>query len=453
MKNILGLLVLLTSCLFSRAQVYQEYLLSDWAFKAESDKYWLPAQVPGILIDDLLDNGKSSVNSSDSIWFYRTTFITDKQIMSRDFVELSFEGLDTRATVFLNQKPILAANNMFRSWSVPIKSLIKEGENELMIRFANVEYSPSLRKAYYHFKDADPILPLGVWKPVILESWNEYRLDHLSYRIAEITDKEARLTAELDFRTQGEQQVNVEVYDEVSGRTFTRETVRVAPGSEQIELPFVIKKPKLWWPKKLGKPNLYKIGVRVNSGKNEQVMMKRIGIRDVKVDPSSTVQDFRLMVNGKSVHVDLSEYWPMAMNASSISTDEYDSFFFILERLEKNVLHVASPGIYESPYFYDLADTHGILILQDFMFQPANYPKTASFLENIKAEAAENIKALQHHPSIVAWGGVVPKYPDKERAHSGTEENSNAKAHSEHINALLKKTLEEIDPTYFFLAK
>src|SRR5699024_7851405 len=119
MKKILFLLILLHICTISSAQLYREYLLSDWVFKSKESKYWLPADVPGILIDDLLDNGKSSIKAADSTWQYRTTFIADKQIMSRDFVELLFEGLDTRATVYLNQEKILEANNMFRSWSVP----------------------------------------------------------------------------------------------------------------------------------------------------------------------------------------------------------------------------------------------------------------------------------------------------------------------------------------------
>lgn len=440
MRKILFLFIFLHLCSISSAQVYREYLLSDWVFKSKGSKYWLPAQVPGILIEDLLDNGKSSIDSTDSVWFYKTTFIIDKQIMSRDFIQLAFEGLDTRATVFLNKKPILEANNMFRSWSVPIKSFVKEGENELLIWFTQVEYSPSLRKAFYHFGGQHPIPPLGVWRPIILESWDQYRLQNLSYKVDEISKNEAHLTAKLDFKTSQEYQLEVEIYDDISGRTMAREMIDVSPGQAQIGIPFTIKKPKLWWPKNLGKPNLYKIGVRVKSGENEQTMIKRIGIRDVRIDPSSSVDDLRLSINGQSVYVKKGLYWPMAMNASSVSTHEYDTFFSLFEKVERTVIHVQSPGIYEIPYFYDLADTHGILILQDFMFPPSDYPETASFHENIKAEVLENVKALQHHPSIVAWGGVVPEYP-------------NTAESLQHINDILRETLKEVDSSYFLITK
>ena len=60
-------------------------------------------------------------------------------------------------------------------------------------------------------------------------------------------------------------------------------------------------------------------------------------------------------------------------------------------------------GIYESDYFYDLADTKGILIIQDFMFSQGNYTPTPYFLESVQTEARENIDRLKQHPSLLMW--------------------------------------------------
>lgn len=46
-----------------------------------------------------------------------------------------------------------------------------------------------------------------------------------------------------------------------------------------------------------------------------------------------------------------------------------------------NILRIWGGGIYESDYFYDLADEYGIMIWQDFMFACAMYPTDSSFLK------------------------------------------------------------------------
>ena len=48
-------------------------------------------------------------------------------------MKLNFEGLDTYASVYLNDSLILQSNNMHRTYIVNVKSQIKQGENSLKI--------------------------------------------------------------------------------------------------------------------------------------------------------------------------------------------------------------------------------------------------------------------------------------------------------------------------------
>ncbi|KAH3798277.1 hypothetical protein DPMN_151874 [Dreissena polymorpha] len=48
--------------------------------------------------------------------------------------------------------------------------------------------------------------------------------------------------------------------------------------------------------------------------------------------------------------------------------------------------------IYETDYFYDLADELGILIWQDFMYACALYPTDDVFLSSVQQEVTYQVK-------------------------------------------------------------
>src|SRR5580704_5580979 len=125
---------------------------SGWQFRAVGNtdhadvKQWHPAQVPGVVHTDLLLNSlipdpfdKDNefhlqwIGLAD--WEYQTTFQTDAATLAHDHVDLVFAGLDTFADIFLNDQPILKADNMFRKWRIAAKPLLKPGENTLRIVF------------------------------------------------------------------------------------------------------------------------------------------------------------------------------------------------------------------------------------------------------------------------------------------------------------------------------
>lgn len=64
------------------------------------------------------------------------------------------------------------------------------------------------------------------------------------------------------------------------------------------------------------------------------------------------------------------------------------------------MIRVWGGGVYESDYFYNLADQYGILIWQDLMFACAMYPVTISYLSSVRTEIRQNILRIIHHPSI-----------------------------------------------------
>ncbi len=115
-----------------------------------------------------------------------------KHFKNRTF-QLNFEGLDTYASVYLNDSLILKANNAFREWHVDVKSLLSS-ENELRLVFENTsKYEEAekeklpyelpegnrifTRKAQFQYGwDWGPKLNTsGIWRPIKLIAWNDVK--------------------------------------------------------------------------------------------------------------------------------------------------------------------------------------------------------------------------------------------------------------------------------------
>src|SRR4030095_3625402 len=118
---------------------------TGWQFREVGKDKWYSAIVPGCVHTDLLsnkliddpfyrDNEQKLQWIGKTDWEYQTTFKVAPEMLSRDDVELCFEGLDTYADVLLNDVTLLHADNMFRTWRVECKRFLKPGGNVLRIR-------------------------------------------------------------------------------------------------------------------------------------------------------------------------------------------------------------------------------------------------------------------------------------------------------------------------------
>ena len=70
-------------------------------------------------------------------WEYRTTFKVDLATLSKQVIELVFEGLDTHANITLNSKLIGTTNNAHRTWVFDVKGTLQSVSNTLVIHFAS----------------------------------------------------------------------------------------------------------------------------------------------------------------------------------------------------------------------------------------------------------------------------------------------------------------------------
>ncbi|WP_353776858.1 glycoside hydrolase family 2 protein [Winogradskyella sp. 3972H.M.0a.05] len=412
-------------------------LHNNWEFRQVGDSVWHSATVPGNVFSDLLDhqlienpfigNNEEKVQwVSETDWEYKTTFDVDEETLQKKHLELNFEGLDTYASVYLNDSLILKSNNAFRAFEVDVKPLLK-ASNELRILFEHTsKYEAAAksklpyelpegnriftRKAQFQYGwDWGPKLNTsGIWRPIKLISWNDYRLKDLKISHGYLDDSLINLG--LDFRLLKndiwgvDRDLTFEVYVNDSLYQVSEDSFK----AYRQFIPILIKNPKLWWPHNLGEQYLYDFKIVVKKDKRiyDSISVKK-GLRNVELvtEKDSLGESFYFKVNGVPVYAKGANYIPQHSFQNKVTEQHYEKLLNDVVDANMNMLRVWGGGIYESDKFYELCDEKGIMVWQDFMFACAMYPGDEAFLDNVRQEAVENIKRLRKHPSIVLWCG------------------------------------------------
>lgn len=73
----------------------------------------------------------------------------DGELLSHDNINIKFEGLDTFSTILINKKEVGTSRNMFVQYLYKIKDALKEGDNEIEVRFQSpIEVGENIAKQY-----------------------------------------------------------------------------------------------------------------------------------------------------------------------------------------------------------------------------------------------------------------------------------------------------------------
>ncbi len=414
---------------------------------------WLPAHVPGSVQTDLLkagligdpywrDNEASLQWIGLADWQYRLPLHVDAATLKHDHVELVFDGLDTYAEVSLDGHRLLAADNMFRRWRVPVKGLLHAGEHELLVTvhspiarlqpwLAKQPYalpgefdsafgdepvgrqsSNYVRKANYQYGwDWGPrYVTEGIWRSVRLESWDTLRLEDFHVAQPHVDADAAQLQAQ--YRIQADRAGKVQLqlsWSAPDGQhgSASRE-VSLQAGENELSLPLQIAHPQRWWPVGYGAPNLYRFHAEVMRGGDSLASAERdTGLRSVELrrDRDAWGRGFAFVVNGVPIFAKGANFVPMDSFPERVDAARIHQLLQSARDAHMNMLRVWGGGYYPDDAFYDEADRLGLMVWQEFMFGGAVPPYDQSFRDNTRIEAAEQLLRLREHPSIVLWCG------------------------------------------------
>ena len=418
-------------------------LVASWKFKKQSDKKWYPAEIPGVVHTDLLRNNLIpppfyGTNEHEiqwienEIWEYQTEFSLDDDIFSKNHIEINFKGLDTYAEVRLNDSLILCADNMFRSWTIDCKNLLKKSGNKLNIIFlsplnvnkSKIDSLPYIlpagndrhdskisvftRKAPYHFgwDWGARFVTAGIWKSIEIIAWNIAKITDFQLYLLSLSEKKATINTIIEIKSETEKIILVQLFND--DNLLKEKEFRLQKGKNIIKQELQIQNPKLWWTNGLGEAYLYNFSVKIlDKGALIEQKTTRFGIRTIEIVEKldSIGKSFYIKLNGVPVFIKGANYIPQDNFLPRVSKEQYERLIFAAKDINMNMLRVWGGGIYENDEFYDLCDENGILVWQDFMFSCSMYPADSTFLSNIEHEAIENVKRLRNHPCLALWCG------------------------------------------------
>ena len=427
------------------AQIFRQTIDEGWTFReAHSSKEWQEAEVPGTVQEDLIRLGQLPhpfiENNEDSItwvekldWIYKTTFSVPEAQLAKSHHKLVFHGLDTYAEVILNGETLLESENMFRTYDVPVAGQLKE-KNTLEILFHspikkgkeyldNLPYTlpadndvgetkvmPGVRKAAFHFgwDWGLRILTAGIWRPIELVSYQDFKIESF------IVDSKVSAPLKLGDKKIGTIKAQVTIADNDQELLYLpyvngvpQDTLFMAPTGGAIY--FQIDNPQYWWPNGLGDQVLYELGLEVmNLDRSySETRILKTGIRKAELitEKDSIGTSFYFKINDQRVFAKGANYIPQRHFTNELTAKDYRELLTTAAECNMNMIRVWGGGIYEEDIFYELCDSLGLMVWQDFMFANTMYPADSFFLDNVKHEIEDNIERLHHHPSIVHWCG------------------------------------------------
>lgn len=350
---------------------------------------------------------------------FEAVFEADAALLQREFVELTFHGLETLCEISLNGSRLARVKNLHRTYVFEVRPLLRPGRNTLRLDFSSpVRYfAEAQRRHYLYMNDGDtlpgtahlrtalyqsgwdwaPTLPdMGIFRSVELRGYDSDRLEHVL-----LSQSHHDGVVDLSLRVTTAHRRGLCIRAEMDGQEIMLEN---GEGVIRIE------SPKLWWARGYGAQPLCDLTVTLeDGGRVIDTVHKRIGLRTLSVstapDTDGKGSEFCFVLNGVKIFSMGANYVPMDSLLPRITPERQKRLLRDAADANFNTIRVWGGGCYPNDRFYDLCDEAGLLVWQDFMVACANIWLTDEMAEEFRCEAIDNLSRLQSHASLALLCG------------------------------------------------
>jgi beta-mannosidase len=417
---------------------------------------WVAAALPGSVHQHLLQAGVISdpykdFNARQAQWIEKARFIylipfkARPKTKSAQYAFLTLEGIDTFARVYLNGHLLTRLDNAFRSHEIEVTGPLRwDADNLLVLVLDPLIGTPSretlqglydpherperlvTRRSQMAYGVGAPPHFLGpaIRGPVALEyrstAWFEDIWVHTVYA------RPGAAYLEAHWRIRATQTVfpsplrlafTISHDGEPENHSVEPDNFRVVSGGRGTgyyeasgTVTLTPSDPQLWYPHTHGHPALYTLESELRTGAIVlDQSVRRFGIRTTELLHEKGTEGrhtLRLKFNGLPIRARGAVWMP----ADALSLyGERNTVEFLLKKarsLGLNLIRAWGGGVYESETFYDLCDTLGLLVWQDFPFARGGYPMDNHRLAGtVREEVVENLFRLRRHPCLALLCG------------------------------------------------
>jgi hypothetical protein len=401
-------------------------------------------------------------------YWYRTTFDIPSGDKGKHF-QLIFKGINYRAEVWVNGKRIADSSEMvgmFAEYSLDVSKAINAGKtNVLAVKIYPLDYpglpsTPQLKALGDFFANGGPTgdigknvtmlcsvgwdwMPavrdrnMGIWQPVFLRTSGSVVIQNPQIKTEFPNESDTNvaylsLNLSLNNCTAASQKGLLKITispENFAGKPFTvnqkisinANSSKVFNLSSQNFKEFIIQNPHLWWPNGYGQPNLYRMQLRYDDGKQITDDTSFVfGIRTVssKVEMVNNWARRDFYVNGRKVHLTGGAWVPdMMLNRDSL---RYDYELHLCKNSNINLVRIWGGGVAPPDMFFEAADKYGLLVWQDFWITgdtqgefkgSPDWPLEGNvFIKNM----ISTIYRIRNHPSLLVWTGGNEGHARKE---------------------------------------
>ncbi|KXX69085.1 beta-galactosidase [Flammeovirga sp. SJP92] len=402
---------------------------------------WNNAKVPGDVYTDLWKAGiiedpyfgRNSVKAQwvqQYEWWYAHQFNVTEAIEDQ-VVDILFEGVDYSCEVWLNGHYLGKHEGAFSSFRFNVNEYLRihkydflKARNMLVIKLApppQVNASVAGKKTPWFGDYWRDLIPFGISRSVKMIRTGSVRFKDVYANNKINKDGTADVSLEMSVENTSNKTKKMSFVTSLQGKNFESKEIKIAfdedvkPGVHKITKTIHLKKPQLWWPWDLGKPNLYEAKITLKEKEsNHDFNAITFGIREVTskwnpgfkkdVDVSFPRSTY---INGK-FHFIRSACWggPPDIFVGRTSLDEYKELIRLAKEANMNNIRIFGWHPPEIPEFYQYCDEMGITVWQDMIpLGTGNIPTERAQLTEIFDEAVKVIKERRNHPSLIMMEG------------------------------------------------
>ncbi|PCJ61909.1 MAG: beta-mannosidase [Planctomycetota bacterium] len=407
-------------------------------------------------------------------WIYKRSFKIDKHILSKKFIFINLEEVDTFSEIRINNKVVGKTKNIFCRYRFDIKKFLKLGENKITFLFHSPEKISKREEAKQPFpipsssNSLDPNTNLirkvqchsgwdwgislnvsGIYGDISIVATDHPRIEHFY-----VNQKHTKNNCEIELVAElySWEEVTAVVQFIWNGEIIEVKT-KFHKGVNIIATKVSVKNPELWWPQGYGNQHLYNAEVIVgDSNKNIKVGLRTLElIHKRKKDRYDTKDNrFYFKVNGVSIFSKGANWIPVDAMPERQTDDVYKDLLSSAKKANMNMIRVWGGGQYEKEIFYDLCDEYGLLVWQDLMFACHLYPSTKEFIANVNEEVQYQVKRLKNRACLALWCGDNEIIGALGWYKESIENNKLYTANYDRLNQELRKSVEENDSSRTF---